>query len=247
MLQAQNLAAQGTPPHRVTTLMFSSARARRRISGSPGRPVRAWGTAPGPARQSTGVQAGQQGQAKAAVLPLPVLAWAIRSLPSSAGGRLAAWMGSSGGSRAAAGWKAGRAQGQCAEGQCWPGLGTSYPDYPGRGPPSDQRQHTHKRQGMGHDARHHGQRIAPAPLTRATRHLLHACSESAAIRAMGSPDRLPVGGHRAPARPQWRRASASAASSAPASMPVSPSQRVSPAPHLDGGEQGARSPPHRAA
>lgn len=32
-------------------------------------------------------------KANAAVLPLPVLAWAIRSLPSNAGGRLAAWMG----------------------------------------------------------------------------------------------------------------------------------------------------------
>jgi hypothetical protein len=31
--------------------------------------------------------------AKAAVLPLPVCAWAIRSLPASAMGRLAAWMG----------------------------------------------------------------------------------------------------------------------------------------------------------
>ena len=32
-------------------------------------------------------------KALAAVLPLPVLAWAIRSLPASAAGRLAAWMG----------------------------------------------------------------------------------------------------------------------------------------------------------
>jgi hypothetical protein len=53
--------------------------------------------------KAAGVQVGQQGQAKAAVLPLPVLAWAIRSLPSSAGGRLAAWMGVIGCSPAAAG------------------------------------------------------------------------------------------------------------------------------------------------
>jgi ABC-type amino acid transport substrate-binding protein len=39
------------------------------------------------------VELGQQGRAKAAVLPLPVLAWAIRSWPARASGRLAAWIG----------------------------------------------------------------------------------------------------------------------------------------------------------
>jgi hypothetical protein len=34
-----------------------------------------------------------RGRAKAAVLPLPVLAWAIRSLPARVIGRLAAWIG----------------------------------------------------------------------------------------------------------------------------------------------------------
>jgi hypothetical protein len=88
------LAAQGTPPHRVTTLMLSSARARRRIS------CVTWSASSRVGHSTSACTAKRRGfrlasraSAKAAVLPLPVLAWAIRSLPASASGRLAAWIG----------------------------------------------------------------------------------------------------------------------------------------------------------
>ncbi|MCY1538879.1 hypothetical protein D9M68_744410 [compost metagenome] len=82
-----------TPPHSVTTLMFSSARARRRISvvtwsasSRVGHSTIAW------MAKRRGFRLDSSASAKAAVLPLPVLAWAIRSLPSKAGGSAAAWM-----------------------------------------------------------------------------------------------------------------------------------------------------------
>ena len=83
-----------TPPHKVTTLMFSSARARRRIS------VVTWSASSRVGHSTRACTAKRRGfrlvssaSAKAAVLPLPVWAWAIRSLPASAAGRLAAWIG----------------------------------------------------------------------------------------------------------------------------------------------------------
>ena len=95
VLQAGELRrAAATPPHSVTTLMFSSARARRRIS------VVTWSASSRVGHSTMACTAKRRAlrlassaSAKAAVLPLPVLACAIRSLPSSAGGRLAAWIG----------------------------------------------------------------------------------------------------------------------------------------------------------
>ena len=84
----------GMPPHRVTTFTLSCARARRRIS------TVTWSASSRVGHSTMACTANQRGlslaksaRAKAAVLPLPVLAWAIRSCPASAAGRLAAWMG----------------------------------------------------------------------------------------------------------------------------------------------------------
>ncbi|OIQ89733.1 hypothetical protein GALL_283490 [mine drainage metagenome] len=74
--------------------MLSSKRARRRIS------CVTW-SASSRVGHSTmactakrrGLSRVSRGNANAAVFPLPVLAWAIRSCPASATGKLAAWMG----------------------------------------------------------------------------------------------------------------------------------------------------------
>jgi len=84
----------GTPPHRVSVLMLSSARARRRISwvtwsasSRVGHSTSAW------TAKRRGFRLASSGSENAAVLPLPVLACAIRSCPPSVSGRLSAWIG----------------------------------------------------------------------------------------------------------------------------------------------------------
>ena len=74
--------------------MFSSARARRRIS------TVTWSASSRVGHSTMACTANQRGfslansaSAKAAVLPLPVWAWAIKSWPARAIGKLAAWIG----------------------------------------------------------------------------------------------------------------------------------------------------------
>ena len=84
----------GVPPHSVSTLMLSAARASRRISTATcsassrvGHSTIAW------VFQRRGSSRASSARPKAAVLPLPVIAWAIRSWPASASGSAAAWIG----------------------------------------------------------------------------------------------------------------------------------------------------------
>ena len=84
----------GTPPHRVTTLMLSSARARRRISGGDlvgqfarrAQHQRLHGEAPR-------VQVGQQRQREGGGLAAAGLGLRDQVLAQQRGGRLAAWIG----------------------------------------------------------------------------------------------------------------------------------------------------------
>jgi hypothetical protein len=94
VLQAGDLPAQRDAAAQRDDLdVFFDARARRRIS------VVTWSASSRVGHSTIAWMAKRRGfrlessaSAKAAVLPLPVLAWAIRSLPSSAGGSAAAWM-----------------------------------------------------------------------------------------------------------------------------------------------------------
>ena len=84
----------GVPPHKVSTLTLSAPRASRRIScvtcsasSRVGHSTSAW------VAKLRASSRCSSASAKAAVLPLPVLACAIRSWPASASGSAAAWIG----------------------------------------------------------------------------------------------------------------------------------------------------------
>ena len=88
----------GTPPHSVSTLRLSSAARQaahflRDLVGQLARGAQHQRLHARRAGRWRSVRRASKASAKAAVLPLPVLAWAIRSCPASASGRLAAWIG----------------------------------------------------------------------------------------------------------------------------------------------------------
>jgi hypothetical protein len=83
-----------TPPVKVRTLMLPTPRARRRSSPATWSASSRVGHSTSPCTANhAGLSLLSTPMPKAAVLPLPVLAWAIRSRPCSTAGRLAAWIG----------------------------------------------------------------------------------------------------------------------------------------------------------